>query len=111
MSTLVRSKRKCAICGTVFLPRKAGGTPQIYCSRRCKQKGNLLRLRYHQGGTTYNPKYYDLKRILRWRHKNPKRVKEYNARARTKYKYQALAMYGGPVCICCGETGFAFLTL
>lgn len=50
-------------------------------------------------------------RSIRWLRDHPEKRREYNMRQRVRYKYEALAVYGGPVCVCCGETDVAFLTL
>ena len=49
----------------------------------------------------------------RWKNKNPDLVKASKARGRTKLKRNIFEYYGGtpPICACCGEDLFEFLTI
>jgi len=46
-----------------------------------------------------------------WRESNPKKVRRKHWKWNARLKYEVLAVYGGPICVCCGETMQEFLTL
>jgi hypothetical protein len=47
----------------------------------------------------------------RFRQQNPEKVKSSVRNANAFAKHELLAAYGGPICVCCGESETNFLTL
>jgi len=46
-----------------------------------------------------------------WARKNPGKTNELAKAYQQRARYEAIAMYGGPICVCCGETEYEFLTI
>jgi hypothetical protein len=53
---------------------------------------------------------YNKRKCRKYRDKYPERVKEYAQRYRLKLRAEVIGAYGG-ICVCCGESELAFLTL
>lgn len=46
-----------------------------------------------------------------YRQRHPDRLREQKRRYRLRVVHETFAAYGGPICVCCGETEISFLTL
>ena len=47
-----RLPKSCLVCGVVFTPRRAGGSPQIFCSSHCKEISDGKKFRAAHPGRT-----------------------------------------------------------
>lgn len=81
-----RTPRSCLCCGITFLARldHIAEGKGLYCSPSCSYQRFPTRV-----------KGSSKERVKRWR---------------IRLKKEVLSHYGGPKCVCCGETGIEFLT-
>lgn len=100
---------KVRICQVILSPEEQRERKLAY-DREWRKK-NYAHLRIYQN-----------KWARKWRKNNPEKAKDRDRRYKGKYadyyfryrcaqKMQVLAMYGGPICICCGEENIDFLTV
>lgn len=91
-----RAERSCRECGKAFVPRRVGGTLQVFCSKKCNiRDSNRLRVQRHP------------ERVRAWWDAHPGYGRQHGERR----KRSILDAYGGARCVCCGETHLDFLTV
>lgn len=104
----------CQFCGQELLPSKFHPN-QKYCSHSCARKAWVPANR-----ETLNAYYARWER--EWRRKNPEKARARDKRINLRHrlyrhrwtaerKLEVLNQYGGPICVCCGEQEFDFLTI
>lgn len=86
----------CSMCKCAFMPRRKGGSPQKYCSPRCKNKHD------NQMGQERHPQ-----RVRQWWERNP----GYAHKRALARKLLVMRAYGGARCACCGEVEVEFLSI
>lgn len=84
----------CRFCNSEFMPRRAGGVLQVFCSRTCKTASDNRQPRARG-------------RMRAWFAANPTYSREHSQ----KRKRAVFAAYGGSRCACCGETELDFLSI
>lgn len=89
-----RIAKECRVCRSTFIPRRRGGSLQVFCSRVCKN-------------VYYNRRPRAIGRTKAWFAAHPNYLTDRNR----KQKVAALDGYGGAICACCAETRIPFLTI